>query len=139
MKALDDAMRLRNHVLSCLERAGKTTDPAERARWLTFVIVGGGPTGVEYAGALAELLGMVLGRDFPELVPGSARVVLVEGADRLLGTFHRHLGAYAAATLRSRGVEVRLSTMVREATEDAALLSSTGGKEVDTIGARTIV
>src|SRR5882724_7797954 len=112
MKALDEAMRLRNHVLSCLERAAQTTDPAERARWLTFVIVGGGPTGVEYAGALAELLGMVLGRDFPELVPGSARVVLVEGADRLLGAFHPRLGAYAADTLRSRGVEVRLSTMV---------------------------
>jgi NADH dehydrogenase len=154
MKALDEAMRLRNHVLSCLERAAQTTDPAERARWLTFVIVGGGPTGVEYAGALAELLGMVLGQDFPELVPGSARVVLVEGADRLLGTFHPHLGAYAAATLRSRGVDVRLSTMVREATDDAAILGTSGsnrggpagaeppvGREADTttIGARTIV
>jgi NADH dehydrogenase len=139
MKALDEALRLRNHVLSCLERAAQTTDPAERARWLTFVIVGGGPTGVEYSGALAELLALVLGRDFPELVPGSGRVVLVEGADRLLGTFHPRLGAYAAATLRSRGVEVRLSTMVREATEDAAVLSSAVGDEADSIGARTIV
>lgn len=80
MKALDEAMRLRNHVLSCLERAAQTSDPVQRAEWLTFVVVGGGPTGVEYSGALAELLGMVLGRDFPELAPGSARVVLVEGA-----------------------------------------------------------
>src|SRR4051794_38813197 len=63
MKALDEAMRLRNHVLSCLERAAQCPDPAERAEWLTFVIAGGGPTGVEYAGALAELLDMVLGRD----------------------------------------------------------------------------
>ena len=70
MKALDEAMRLRNHVLSCLERAAQAADPVERAEWLTFVIVGGGPTGVEYAGALAELLEMVLGRDFPELAPG---------------------------------------------------------------------
>jgi NADH dehydrogenase len=134
MKALDEAMRLRNHVLSCLERAAQTSDTAERAEWLTFVIVGGGPTGVEYAGALAELLEMVLGRDFPELTPGSGRVVLVEGADRLLGVFHPKLGAYAADTLRSRGIEVRLQTLVREATDRAAVLSSG-----DTIGARTIV
>ena len=133
MKALDEAMRLRNHVLSCLERAAQCADPAERAEWLTFVIVGGGPTGVEYAGALAELLDMVLGRDFPELTPGSGRVVLVEGADRLLGPFHPKLGTYAADTLRSRGVEVRLSTLVKEATDTSAVLTST------TIPARTIV
>jgi NADH dehydrogenase len=139
MKALDEAMRLRNHVLSCLERAAQTADPVERAKWLTFVIVGGGPTGVEYAGALAELLGMVLGQDFPELAAGSARVVLVEGADRLLGPFHRRLGAYAADALRDRGVEVRLSTLVREATDSAAVLSSAVEKQDSLIGARTIV
>jgi len=133
MKALDEAMRLRNHVLSCLERAAQCADPAERAGWLTFVIAGGGPTGVEYAGALAELLDMVLGRDFPELAPGSGRVVLVEGADRLLGAFHPKLGAYAADTLRDRGVELHLSTLVRAATETSAVLSTM------TIPARTIV
>ncbi len=134
MKALDEAMRLRNHVLSCLERAAQTADPVERAGWLTFVIVGGGPTGVEYTGALAELLEMVLGRDFPELAPNSGRVVLVEGADRLLGTFHPRLGAYAADTLRDRGVEVRLSCLVREATATGVTLSSS-----ETITSRTIV
>jgi NADH dehydrogenase len=139
MKALDEALRLRNHVLSCLERAAQTADPAERAKWLTFVIAGGGPTGVEYAGALAELLGLVLGRDFPELAAGSARVVLVEGADRLLGPFHPRLGAYAADTLRGRGVDVRLSTLVREATDDAAVLTSVTEQVDSTIGARTIV
>jgi NADH dehydrogenase len=139
MKSLDEALRLRNHVLSCLERAAQATDPGERSRWLTFVIVGGGPTGVEYAGALAELLALVLGRDFPELAPGSARVVVVEGADRLLGPFHPRLGAYAADALRSRGVEVLLSTLVREATDDAAVLASATHGEVTTIPARTIV
>ncbi len=134
MKALDEAMRLRNHVLSCLERAAQATDPAERSGWLTFVIVGGGPTGVEYSGALAELLEMVLGRDFPELAPGSGRVVLVEGADRLLGTFHPRLSAYAAAALQDRGVEVRLSCLVREARATGATLSSG-----ETIRSRTIV
>lgn len=139
MKALDEAMRLRNHVLSCLERAAQSTDPVEQAEWLTFVIVGGGPTGVEYAGALAELLDMVLGHDFPELARGHSRVVLVEGADRLLGVFHPKLGAYAADTLRNRGVEVRLSTLVREATETAAVLTSTTDRTDTLIGARTIV
>jgi NADH:ubiquinone reductase (H+-translocating) len=139
MKALDEALRLRNHVLSCLERAAQSADPAERAEWLTFVIVGGGPTGVEYAGALAELLDMVLGHDFPELSRGEGRVVLVEGADRLLGVFHPKLGAYAAATLKSRGVEVRLSTLVREATDTAAIVSSTKDQSQATIPARTIV
>ncbi|HYH50169.1 MAG TPA: NAD(P)/FAD-dependent oxidoreductase [Acidimicrobiia bacterium] len=139
MKALDEALRLRNHVLSCLERAAQCTDPVEQAEWLTFVIVGGGPTGVEYAGALAELLDMVLGQDFPELSRGNGRVVLVEGADRLLGVFHPKLGAYAAATLKSRGVEVRLSTLVREATDRAAIVSSTKDQSEATIPARTIV
>lgn len=134
MKALDEAMRLRNHVLSCLERAAQTSNPAARAEWLTFVIVGGGPTGVEYAGALAELLEMVLGRDFPELAPGSGRVVLVEGVDRLLSAFHPRLGAYAADALRGRGIEIRLSTLVREATATGAILSSG-----ETIKSRTIV
>ena len=133
MKALDEAMRLRNHVLSCLERAAQSADPAERERWLTFVIVGGGPTGVEYAGALAELLGMVLGRDFPELTPGSGRVLLVEGTDRLLPPFHPRLGQYAADTLISRGVEVRLNTLVKEASDEAATLNG------DVVPARTIV
>ena len=154
MKAPDEAMRLRNRVLSCLERAAQCPDPAERAEWLTFVIAGGGPTGVEYAGALAELLGMVLGRDFPELAPGSGRVVLVEGADRLLGAFHPALGAYAADTLRSRGVEVHLSTLVRSTTDATAVVGTTTGgqrggpggaepslgQEADeTIQARTVV
>jgi NADH:ubiquinone reductase (H+-translocating) len=139
MKALDEALRLRNHVLSCLERAAQATDPVERAEWLTFVIVGGGPTGVEYAGALAELLEMVLGRDFPELAPGSGRVVLVEGADRLLGPFHPRLGAYAADTLRSRGVDVILSTLVREATDRSAVLTSAAEQVDRLIPARTIV
>ena len=137
MKALDEAMRLRNHVLSCLERAAQCPDPAERAQWLTFVIAGGGPTGVEYSGALAELLDMVLGRDFPELGRGTGRVLLVEGADRLLGAFHPKLGAYAADTLRSRGVEVQLSTLVRSTTDTTAVLRT--GTTERTVPARTIV
>ena len=133
MKTLGQAMRLRNHVLSCLEEAARASLP-ERAAWLTFVIVGGGPTGVEYAGALTELLQLVLGDDFPELPPGSARVVLVEGVDRLLPAFHPALGDYAARVLGHRGVEVRTSTLISAAT-DRDVTTSTG-EEIPT---RTVV
>jgi NADH dehydrogenase len=134
MKTLAEALRLRNHVLSCLELAARTPSEGDRRAWLTFVIAGGGPTGVEYAGALAELLGLVLGRDFPELHPGLARIILVEGQDRLLGAFHPKLGTYAAQTLRHRGIEVRTSTLVEKAAPDRVVLSD--GEEIAT---RTVV
>jgi NADH dehydrogenase len=134
MKTLAEAMALRNHVLSCLELAARTDSVQERREWLTFVIVGGGPTGVEYAGALAELLKLVLGRDFPELDPSVVRIVLVEGQDRLLGAFHRKLGAYAVRILRDKGIDVRTSTLVQKATDERVVLSD--GEEIPT---RTIV
>jgi NADH:quinone reductase (non-electrogenic) len=134
MKTLAEAMRLRNHVLACLELASRTESVEERRAWLTFVIAGGGPTGVEYAGALSELLRIVLGRDFPELDRSLARIVLVEGLDRLLGAFHPRLGAYAARILRDLGIEVRTSTLVQKATDETAALSD--GEEIPT---RTIV
>jgi NADH dehydrogenase len=133
MKTLDEALRLRNHVLSCLERAAQSP-PAERTPWLTFVIVGGGPTGVEYAGALGELLSLVLGRDYPELEPGSARILLVEGAGHLLPAFDSRLGAYAERVLIRRGAEVRTATLVKAATEESVVLS-----DGDKVAARTVV
>src|SRR6266536_1896955 len=124
MKHLDEAMRLRNHVLACLEEATRPERAAERPEWLTFVVVGGGPTGVEYAGALGELLKLVLGRDYPELSLQESRIVLVEGQDRLLGQFPGRLGQYAAKTLARRGIQVRLSTLVRSAEEGSVELST---------------
>jgi NADH dehydrogenase len=134
MKHLDEAMRLRNHVLACLERATRSSDPEERREWLTFVVVGGGPTGVEYAGALGELLRLVLGRDYPELTLEESRIVLVEGQDRLLGQFPGRLGQYAARTLAKRGIEVQLSILVHSA-DDRSVELSTG----DRIRTRTVV
>jgi NADH dehydrogenase len=134
MKTLSEGMRLRNHVLSCLELAARASSDTERREWLAFVIAGGGPTGVEYAGALSELLRLVLGRDYPELDPALARIVLVEGQDRLLGAFHPKLGVYARRILRDLGIEVRTSTLVRKATNDRVTLSD--GQE---IGTRTVV
>ncbi|MGH8899928.1 MAG: NAD(P)/FAD-dependent oxidoreductase [Egibacteraceae bacterium] len=130
LKTLEQALRLRNHVLACLERACQTRDDAERKRLLTFVVVGGGPTGVEYAGALVELLKLVLGHDYPDLSPGLARIVLVEGLDRLLAAFPERLGRYAEDTLRRRGVQVRTGALVAKATDRSALLGD--GEEIQT-------
>jgi NADH dehydrogenase len=123
LKTLEQALRLRNHVLVCLEHASQTQDEAERKRWLTFVVVGGGPTGVEYAGALVELLKLVIGHDYPELSPGMARIVMVEGLDRLLATFPQRLGRYAENILRQRDVEVRTGVLVTKATDRRVVLS----------------
>ena len=98
LKTLEDGTRLRNHVLGCLERADSETDPAERRALLTFVIAGGGTGGVEYAGALSELLRLVAGRDYPTVKPGDTRVLLVQTAGRLLTAFSR-----AAGPLRRAG------------------------------------
>lgn len=134
MKTLGEAQALRNRVLACLERATQTADEAERRRWLTFVVVGGGPTGVEYAGALKELLQIVLGRDYPELRPEDGRIVLAEGLDRLLAAFPEELGRYAQRVLEKRGVEVELGAMVDRADENGVLFA--GGKRIET---RTVV
>ena len=106
LKSLDEATRLRNHVLACLERADREEDPIERRALLSFVVAGGGPTGVEYSGALGELLKLVARKDFPAVSLGDTRIVLVEGQDRLLGTFSEHHGRYAERVLTKRGIEV---------------------------------
>jgi NADH dehydrogenase len=134
MKTIPEALRLRNHVLSCLELAARETAVEDRRQWLTFIVAGGGPTGVEYSGALAELLKLVLGRDFPELPPSLARIILVEGTDRLLGHFSPELGAYAEQILTKRGIEVRISTLLQRA-DDTSVTLSTG----EVIRARTVV
>src|SRR5499426_3900397 len=117
MKTIPEALRLRNHVLSCLELAARERANEDKRHWLTFVVAGGGPTGVEYSGALAELLKLVLGRDFPELSPSLARIVLVEATGRLLGHFRAELGAYAERILTGRGIDVRTSSTIQRADE----------------------
>jgi NADH dehydrogenase len=112
LKTLDDAVRLRNHILCNFERAAREPDAERRRRRMTFAIVGGGPTGVEYAGALAELLRGPLKRDFPKLNIQDARVVLLESANRLLPSLPQQLGQYALCRLKKMGVEVRLQCVV---------------------------
>jgi NADH dehydrogenase len=118
LKDLGQALELRNHVLGCLEQAAATTDPKERRRLLTFCIIGGGPTGVEYAGALAELVRLVLPHEYPEFPPSDVRIVLLEGGDRLLPTFKKPLSRYARRQLEQLGVDVRTDTLVASADDD---------------------
>jgi NADH:ubiquinone reductase (H+-translocating) len=112
LKRLDQAEELRNHVLLAFEQASREHDLERRKALLTFVIVGGGPTGVEFAGALRELVVHVLSRDYPEVRPEETRIVLIEAAPSLLSVMPPRLQGYALGRLRSMGVEVMLETRV---------------------------
>ena len=114
LKELPEAMRLRNEVLDRLEEARWTESADRRKALLTFAVVGGGPTGVEFAGALSELVRLVLRKDFRGFDVSEARVLLLEGSDRLLGTFHPSLSEAALRSLRHKGVEVWLRALVKE-------------------------
>jgi NADH dehydrogenase len=114
LKSLDDALRIRRQVLLAFERAENEADPAVRGRLMTLVVVGGGPTGVELAGAFAELARHVLRRDFRRIDPGQARVVLIEAGPRLLPQLPESLSASALRQLERFGVEVRLNTKVAQ-------------------------
>jgi NADH:ubiquinone reductase (H+-translocating) len=130
LKDLGEALQLRNHVLECLERATTAPTEAERARLLTFCIVGGGPTGVEYAGALGELARLVLPHEYPELPASSMRILLLEGGDRLLTMFVPRLAKYARRELERRGVDVRTNTLVDSADDRGVVLHD--GTEIPT-------
>jgi NADH:ubiquinone reductase (H+-translocating) len=127
LKDLGEALRLRNHVLDCFERATTATDSGVRERHLTFCIVGAGPTGVEYAGALAEFVRLVVPDEYPELAASSVRIILLEGGDRILPTFKPRLSAYARRELELRGVEVRVATLVDSA-DDAGVVLHDGSE-----------
>lgn len=112
LKDLSEALALRNHILRCLETAARL-DPLESVPWLTFVVAGGGPTGVEYAGALSELTGHVVPREYPELVNRPIRIILVEGDKNLLPPFPPDLQDSAKDELERKGVEVHLGVLVK--------------------------
>ncbi|MBC8017697.1 MAG: NAD(P)/FAD-dependent oxidoreductase, partial [Verrucomicrobia bacterium] len=122
LKKLSHAVELRNQILSSFERAATEADPARRQGLLTFVIVGGGPTGVEFAGALAELSRFVLSKDYPELHATVPRIILVEATGRLLATFPEELQLYALEKLRRMGVEVLLNDQVIDAEPERVFL-----------------
>jgi NADH:ubiquinone reductase (H+-translocating) len=122
LKNLDQAITLRNHILRCFEQAAHETDEEQRQRMLTFVVLGGGPTGVEFAGALAELFRSPMEKDYPTLDFSKVRVVLLEATDNLLAALPGQLRAYALARLCKMGVDVRFHTLVTEITSKSAKL-----------------
>jgi NADH dehydrogenase len=112
MKTLNDALDIRRRLYRAFEMAETAADPEERRQWLTFALVGGGPTGVELAGQIREIAGHTLDREFRTINPAEARVLLFEGSDEVLGAFGPPLTRRAARTLESLGVELRLGTRV---------------------------
>jgi len=112
LKSLDDALRIRRQILLAFERAENTLSETEKARLMSIVVIGGGPTGVELAGAFAELTRRVLKRDFRRIDPRQARVILIEAGPRLLPQFSAGLSAKAQQQLERLGVEVRTNAKV---------------------------
>ncbi|MBI4617538.1 MAG: NAD(P)/FAD-dependent oxidoreductase [Planctomycetes bacterium] len=133
LKSLEDALEIRRRVFYAYEAAEREPDPVARRAWLTFVVVGAGPTGVELVGALAEIARFALSRDFREIDPRSAKVVLLEGADRVLPTFPPDLSEKAARQLAALGVEVRTRTLAQRI--DSRGVATAGGE----ILARTVL
>ena len=117
LKSLEDAVEIRRRILMAFEFAEKTTDEAARKAAMTFVIVGGGPTGVEMAGAIAEIARYTLARDFRKIDPSQTRVILIEGSPCVLDSFPKDLQSSAAKQLRDLGVEVRTGVRATNLTE----------------------
>ncbi|GIE75645.1 NADH dehydrogenase NdhA [Actinoplanes philippinensis] len=114
LKSIDDAVELRSRILTAFEMAELATDPAEQARWLTFAIVGAGPTGVELAGQIAEIAHRTLPGEYRRIDPARARIVLIDAADRILPAFSAGSSAAAARRLRELGVEIHVNTLVTD-------------------------
>jgi NADH:ubiquinone reductase (H+-translocating) len=131
LKTLDDAFAIRRRILFAFEAAEKEADAARRAAWLTFVVIGGGPTGVEMAGTLAEIARHTLPGEFRHIDPASARVLLVEGGPRVLQAMPESLSARAKAQLEHLGVEVRLNARVTAIDADGIDIA-TGATPADT-------
>jgi len=129
VKSLESALVARGRILSAFEAAELEADAEQRAAWLTFVVVGGGPTGVEIAGQIAELARDTLKHDFKSADPRSARVLLIEAMDRLLTSFAPSLSARAARSLRRLGVEPLLARTVVGVDDGGVTIEGAGGRE----------
>ncbi len=125
LKTLEDATEIRRRILTAFEAAERLQDPAAVRAWLTFVVIGGGPTGVEMAGALAEIARDTLRNDFRHINPAEARIVLIQSGERVLPTFHEDLSAQAAAALERAGVEIWTGGRVNRVTVSRGDLQET--------------
>ncbi len=138
MKSIDDALELRGRIFAAFEMAEVETDPERVAEWLTFVVVGAGPTGVEMAGQIAELAHRALKDDFRAIDPTDARVILMDAAPQVLPPFGEHLGQEASKTLEGLGVDILLNAMVTDI-DAAGLEYKREDGDVHRIPARTKV
>lgn len=135
LKTVEDALEMRRRIFMAFEAAEKETDPEKRRAWLTFVIVGGGPTGVELAGAIAELAYSTLKRDFRNIDTAEAKILLLEGMDRILPPYAPELSAKAEASLQRLGVTVQTKTLVTNIADN--IVTTKQGDKIEQIPART--
>jgi NADH dehydrogenase len=138
MKTLDDAVRHRTRILGALEMAELETDDDVRAAWLTFVIVGGGPTGVEIAGQIAELGRRAIGHSFTRFGPNDVRVILCDGGKEILATFGDRLSQHATQGLERTGVEIRTEAIVQNVDATGVEVRSADGSTTK-IASRTVI
>jgi NADH dehydrogenase len=130
MKTVENARHLRDAILLAFEMAEIATDPVERAEWLTFVVIGAGPTGVELVGQVAELAHKVLPRDYRTVNTKEAKILLLEGAGAVLGPFPEKLREYSRKKLESMGVDVRLNTLAVDMDDESITVKGPDGLEV---------
>lgn len=137
LKTIENALEMRRRIFMAFEAAEKETDPAERKAWLTFVIVGGGPTGVELAGAISELAFSTLKQDFRNIDTSEAKVLLLEGMDRVLPPYAPDLSAKAEQSLEHLGVTVQTKTFVTNIANGIVTMKQ--GEEVIDVPAKTVL
>src|SRR5262245_7251119 len=137
LKTLGDAVDLRNRLFGAFEQAERETDRDARAEWLTFVVIGGGPTGVEVAGALAVLTSQITAKDFARIGPDEVRVILLDAGERVLSPFDESLSAKAARGLTELGVTLREG--VRATAIDSRGVTIDTGGETERITTRTVI
>jgi NADH dehydrogenase len=137
LKTIEDALNMRRRIFLAFEAAERETNPKLRQAWMTFVVVGAGPTGVELSGALGELAHRTLRDDFRAIDPHDVRIFLLEGQDRVLPPYPVELSAKAAKSLESLGVTIRTGTFLTDLADDKATLKH--GDETETIDAKTVL
>jgi NADH:ubiquinone reductase (H+-translocating) len=137
MKSVEEATAIRHKILYAFEVAERLSDPMQRRSWLTFVIVGAGPTGVELSGAIAEIARQTLKNDFRSIHPEEAQIILLDGAPRVLMPFPEDLAEKASRSLANLGVEVKCGAMVKDVDKEGLTIDS--GGRTDSIAAKTVI
>jgi len=137
LKSIEEAITIRHKILYAFEVAERISDPEQRRAWLTFVIVGAGPTGVELSGAIAEIARQTLTDDFRSINPEEAQIILLDGAPRVLMSFPEDLSEKANRSLAKLGVQIKCGAMVKHVDEEGLTIEA--NKQTDSIAAKTVV